>query len=176
MRPSVARRRSRPGSAQEADGIQHVVFKVGGDEYALPLLDLQEIARAAALARVRAAPPALRGILALRGEPVAVGDLAVVFGGRAVPDTPESCVLIATGSIGGQRTLVGLAVDAVSRVIGLAPADIAPAPRLGGLIDVELVPTMARVRQELVPILALERLLASEELRDAVIAARAATE
>ncbi len=170
----MARRRARAGSAAESERVQHLVFSVDGEEYALPLLGVREIVRIDALSAVPGASPAFRGVMSLREEPVAVVDLSVALGGRKALDTAESCALTAATSLDGTPMFVGLAVDGVSRVIGLAPDEIAPAPRVGALVRVELVAGMARVEPGLVPILDLERLLASEEVRAAVGAARAA--
>jgi chemotaxis signal transduction protein len=57
-------------------------------------------------------------------------------------------------------------------VIGLTPEQIAPAPRLGTLVDVAVVAAMARAGQDFMPILDLERLLASDEVRSAIEQAR----
>jgi len=176
VRASTARRRARAGAAAGSERVQHLVFSVDGEEYALPLLGVGEVVRIDTLRAVPEAPPALRGVMSLRDEPVAVVDLAVALGGRKGLDTPESCALTATTSLDGRQTLVGVAVDAVSRVIGLAPDDIAPAPRLGTLVQVEFVAAMARVERGFVPILDLERLLAAEEVCAAVRAARGAAE
>ncbi len=171
MRASTARRRMRAGATAGSERVQHLVFSVDGEEYALPLLGVGEVVRIDTLPAMPEAPPALRGVMSLRDEPVVVVDLAVALGGRKGLDAPESCALTAMTSLDGRPTLVGVAVDAVSRVIGLAPDDIAPAPRLGTLVQVEFVAAMARVERGFVPILDLERVLASEEVRAAVRAA-----
>ena len=176
MRASTARRRMRAGATAGSERVQHLVFSVDGEEYALPLLGVGEVVRIDTLPAVPEAPPALRGVMSLRDEPVVVVDLAVALGGRKGLDAPESCALTAMTSLDGRPTLVGVAVDAVSRVISLAPDDIAPAPRLGTLVQVEFVAAMARVERGFVPILDLERVLASEEVRAAVRAAGGAAE
>jgi purine-binding chemotaxis protein CheW len=167
--------RLRPHDDATPDGAKHIVFCVAGEEYALPLLSVREIVRLESVAPAPKAPEALRGMMSLRAERVPVLDLSVAFGHGLAPETAESCVLVAEVRIDGPQSLVALAVDGVSRVLDLASADIAPRPRLGRLVEVDFIQAMARVEKRFVPILDLERVLASKELRDAVTAARAET-
>lgn len=165
--------RLRPHDDAARDRTQHIVFRLAGDEYALPLLSVREIVRLESVAPAPNAPAALRGLMRLRGERVPILDLSVAFGHGVAPETAESCVLVAEVRIDEPQAPVGLAVDGISGVLELAPADIAPRPRLGRLIEVDFIRAMARVDKRFVPILDLERILASEELRDATTAARA---
>jgi purine-binding chemotaxis protein CheW len=163
----------RPGSHDDAvrDRIQHLVFRLAGAEYALPLLSVREIVRLEGVAPVPKAPLALRGVMSLRGTPVPILDLSIALGHESAEGTPESCVLVVEGRIDASRPSPGLAVDGVCRVLDLGPDDMAPRPRLGSFVDVDLIRAMARVEAGFVPVLDLERLLASEELRSAAAAA-----
>lgn len=173
MRASAARRRTRAGLDKEVERAPHLVFRVAGEEYALPLIRVREIVRLGSLAAVPKAPPALRGVMSLRDEQVAVVELAAAFGARQAEDTPETCALIVTLALDGPPTLVGLVVSSVSCVLGFAPDEIAPPPRVGALVTVDIVGGIARMGQDLVPILNLDRLLDSEEIRTAARAAMA---
>lgn len=173
MSPGIQRRRGsgRP-HAVEAEGQPHLVFRVADEEYAVPLLAVREIVRPETVAPVSEAPPSLRGVLVLRGEPVPVLDLALALGGSSRPDTPETCVLIVETRLGEEAVRVGLAVHGASRVVDLRPAEMAATPRLSALFAVELVVALARVGSGFILILDSQRLLFSEELRAAASAAR----
>ncbi len=166
------RRRTRDERA--ANLVQHIVFRVAGDEYALPLLSVTEIVRLEGVALAPKAKEALFGSMTLRGERVPVLDLSVAFGRGRTEPTAESCVLVVEGRVDETRAPLGIAVDGVSRVLDLAPAEIAAPPRLGSLLAVDFIQAMARVNGGLVPILDLERVLASGELREAAASGPAA--
>lgn len=56
--------------------MQLVIFKLGGEEYALPIKHVQEIIRYTQPRSVASAEPWVRGVLSLRGHIVPVYDLA----------------------------------------------------------------------------------------------------
>jgi purine-binding chemotaxis protein CheW len=173
MRSALARRGSNLHATVEAAREQYLVFEVCGAEYLLPLLGLVEVVQLGSFAAARPAQPSLGGVVSLRGEAVAVVDLAVLFGEHRSAVGPESCALVASASQGGQPAHVGLGVDAVRGTVALAAAAIAPAPRLGTLVEIELFSGMATLEQRLVPVLDLQRALDTEELQVARTAALA---
>jgi purine-binding chemotaxis protein CheW len=171
MSLSKARRRARVEASQESEGAAHLVFRAAGEDCVLPLLSVQRIVGLDGLSPRPQASPVLRGVVNLPGEPLVVVDLAVALGGRARPGSFETCALVVADTFEPGRAVVGLAVDGVSGVIGLAPSQLAPAPRLGTLIA-PLVAAMAQVGQTFVPVLDLPRLLAASDVRAAIEAGR----
>ena len=64
-----------------ADGVRHVVFRVAGERFALPLEAVREVVvPQPPFARVPRASEAVRGVMNLRGRVVAVVDLAPLVG------------------------------------------------------------------------------------------------
>ena len=87
-----------------------LVVAVDRDAFGIPVEQVREVIRSAALRRVPGSPPVLRGIVNVRGAIVTVLDLqALLSGERAV--TAGSIVLLEYGS-----RLIGLAVHAVHDV------------------------------------------------------------
>ena len=87
-----------------------LVVAVDRDAFGIPVEQVREVIRSAALRRVPGSPPVLRGIVNVRGAIVTVLDLqALLSGERAV--TAGSVVLLEYGS-----RLIGLAVHAVHDV------------------------------------------------------------
>lgn len=166
--------RRRPGADARTEGTPHVVFRAGGEEYALPLLAVREVARLGGLERPPGASAALAGVMDLRGEPVAVLDLAVAFGGPSAGVAPESCALIVEACLDGSIATVGLAADAASRVAEISSEDLSAVPRLAAFADAEFVAALGHDLGRIVPILDLDRLLGREEVRAALRAARTA--
>jgi purine-binding chemotaxis protein CheW len=92
-----------------ASGV-HVSVRVGGEHYALPVEGVLEVIALGEITAVPGADPAVLGVSNLRGQIVAVVDLAAVLGLRA-PHAPQRIVVAEDG---GRR--VGLAVESVSEV------------------------------------------------------------
>jgi purine-binding chemotaxis protein CheW len=124
----------------EADrGRAYVVFRLGGEGYALEVNRVREVLDVAKLTAVPGGPPALRGVLNLRGKVVPVWDLRVTFGLAIGPPTTghDACVLMVDSSPDGSGDFraSGLLVERVSDVIDFPPEDIQPSPQIGlGLV------------------------------------------
>lgn len=109
--------------------MRHVLFRVAGERFAIPLAAVREVVvPQPPFARVPRASEAVRGVMNLRGRVVAVVDLAALVG--LAPqrlDAADGHVLILDH---GKRAL-GFLIAGVLGVEALAPPDgAAPAPGL----------------------------------------------
>ena len=128
----------------------HVRVRVAGEDYALPVADVLEIAEFGEIAPVPGATAAVLGIRNLRGQVLPVVDLAGVLG-LAPTAAPERIVI---ADEGGRRA--GLAVDAVAGVEQLpAATEDAESPHLkgaalaaGGLVGMVDVASVLDAAQE----------------------------
>lgn len=110
----------------------YVIFRLGGEGYALEVMRVQEVLDVKLLTQVPGGPKSLRGVLNLRGHVVPVYDLRVPFELPIDPNPSRApSVLIVESSNGGDTQVTGLLVDRVSDVLEFAPEDIQPAPQLG---------------------------------------------
>src|SRR6266571_393885 len=110
---------------------QYLSFQLAGEEFAFGILRVKEILEYDTLTRVPNAPPAVRGVINLRGAVVPVLDLAHLFGLPATAVTKRSCVIIVEVRVDEQELVMGILADAVNQVIELAPDTIEPAPAFG---------------------------------------------
>lgn len=139
---------------------QYLSFQLAGEEFAFGILRVKEILEYDTLTRVPNAPPAVRGVINLRGSVVPVLDLAVLFGLPATAVTKRSCVIIVEVQIDGQQLVMGVLADAVNQVIELAPETIEPPPAFGSRVRVEYLTGMGKVdSRKFVLILDIDRLL-----------------
>jgi len=101
------------------DGIRHVLFRAGGERFALPLDSVREVViPQAPFARVPRAGAAVRGAMNLRGRVVAVVDLAALVGLGSEPlQAGRGQVVI----LDRDRRALGLLVSQVFGVGPLAP-------------------------------------------------------
>lgn len=138
---------------------QHLTFFVAGEEYALAILNVREIIEFSTLTVVPNTPPAVRGVINLRGSVVPVIDLAVRFG--LPPTTPGhlTCIVIVDHRIGETNTVVGLIADTVSQVIDLPLTEIQAVPGFGTIADSSYLAGLGRSGQKFVLLLDLPRVL-----------------
>jgi purine-binding chemotaxis protein CheW len=143
---------------------QYLGFSLAGETYAIELLRIREIIEHVPITRVPGMPPAVLGVINLRGRVVPVVDLAVKMGLGARPITRWTCFVIVEALLEGERTTLGLLADSVSEVLDLGPDDIEPPPAFGTRTPVEYLRGMGRQEQRFILLLDLDRVLSTEEL------------
>jgi len=143
---------------------QYLAFSLAGEMYAIELLRIREIIEHVPITRVPGMPPAVLGVINLRGRVVSVVDVAMKLGLGPRPITQWSCFVIVETMLDGERTAMGLLADSVSEVLDLGPDDIEPAPAFGTRTPVHYLRGLGRREQGFLLLLELERLLSTEEL------------
>jgi purine-binding chemotaxis protein CheW len=109
------------------DEEQVVVFRLGTEEFGVPIDSVQEIVRVPeALTHVPKAPAAVEGVINLRGSVLPVVDLRRRLGLPTVPRNDGQRIVVFL--IRGVRT--GFIVDAVAEVLKVPRHAIEPAPAL----------------------------------------------
>lgn len=131
------------GSAVPAASQEYLSFRLGGEEYGLSILCVQEIRSYEAPTRIAGASAFISGVLNLRGVIVPVVDLRVRFD---VPPRFDAATVTVVLNLPG-RTL-GVVVDSVSDVLELTAEDIRPAPAFSGAIDARHITGIASIRQD----------------------------
>lgn len=104
--------------------VRHVLFRVAGERYALPLDAVREVVLPQPpFARVPRCSEAVRGVMNLRGRVVAVVDLAPLVGLAPQALAPaQGHVLV----LDREKRTLGLLIGAVLGVEALAPPDPGP--------------------------------------------------
>ncbi len=143
---------------------QYLSFIVGGETYALGILDVKEIIEYASVTRVPMMPPTIRGIINLRGKVVPVIDLGVRFKGAPTETTRRTCIVIVDVESGESRHDMGVMVEAVNEVLDIAPENIEPSPAFGAAVRADFIRGMGRVGDHFVILLDVRRVLSVEEL------------
>lgn len=143
---------------------QYLTFMLAGETYAMAILGIKEIIEYRGLTEVPMMPPAVRGVINLRGAVVPVMDLQARFGRPASEVTKRSCIVIVEVESGHERHVMGAVVDAVNEVIEIPPTEIEPAPSFGARIRSDFIQGMGKVRGKFVILLAAEQVLSVDEI------------
>ena len=137
-----------------------LVFILGSEEYGVDILKVQEIRGYEKVTPIPAAPAYLKGVVNLRGVIAPVIDLRVKFG-LANPRYDSFTVVVILRL--AQR-VIGVVVDGVSDVVGLAQHEVKEAPQLGTVVDASFIAGLATQNDRMVLLLDIEKLLSSGEL------------
>ena len=142
------------------DTTELMSFKLGGEEYAISILKVQEIRGYDAVTRIANAPDYLKGVVNLRGIIVPIVDMRIKFNvGQATYD-PFTVVIIM--NINGHT--IGMVVDSVSDVVTLTPDQVKPAPDLGATVSGEYLQGLGTLGERMLILLDIDKLLGSEEM------------
>jgi purine-binding chemotaxis protein CheW len=161
------------GAAQAFDsatatghGGQLLRLALGEHRYAVAIEHVREILKVTHLTALPLMPPFVRGVMNLRGAVVPVIDLGARLGlGEATLQRRSCVVVVEVLTQAEQRSqTLGLLVDAVHEVADIPAAGLEPAPPLGTDIAVEYLDGIARLRGDIVPVLALARVLDEDTL------------
>lgn len=128
----TARASDQPASAEPESGEetqQFLVFRLGDEEFGLPIAAVEEVARLPeTIARVPKTPKFLEGVVNLRGEVLPVIDQRKRFNMPALgTSAAQRLVIVRT-----ERHLAGLIVDSVSEVLRVGADAIDQTPDLAG--------------------------------------------
>ena len=137
---------------------EFLTFRLGGEEYAIDILQVQEIREHEVPTRIASAPEFIKGVINLRGSIVPIVDLRVKFG---FPNAANSTSVVIILSI-AQR-VIGVVVDAVSDVVALAADDIRPTPEVGGAIAAGFIRGIAPLGERMLIVFDIARLMMSQD-------------
>jgi purine-binding chemotaxis protein CheW len=115
------------GARSRGEERQFVVFRLGEDEFGLPIEAVNEVARVPdQITRLPKTPKFLEGVVNLRGDVLPVVDQRRRFDMPALEDKGGRRLIV----VRTERHRAGLIVDAVLEVLRCSADDIEPAPNL----------------------------------------------
>lgn len=146
------------GAGQQRELLQLVSFHLGGEEYALEILKVQEIIRMVDLTRVPNSPDFVEGVINLRGKVIPVIGLRRRFHLEARKRDAQTRIIVV--EISG--SIVGFEVDAVNEVLRIPADTVEPPPRLAKT-EREYVSGVGKLNNRLLLLLDVDRLMSESE-------------
>lgn len=134
---------------------QYLTFRLGEEEYGVPILAVHEIKGESAITPIPNAPAYLSGVMNLRGTIIPVVDLRVKFG---LPQVEHSRFTVIVLVVVGAR-IVGMVVDAVTDVRTFPASEIQGVPELAAQVDAGFVSGLARAGEKLFVLLDVAKVL-----------------
>ena len=138
---------------------QMVLLGCGQELFAVPVTRVQEILDLCPISRLPHAPSHLLGLIDVRGESIAVGDLRRLLGQTPAADTPATRIVVLWISRGADRSVIALKTDRVIEVAELDPGSVGPLQGKGAFNwDDRLVVGIGRRNGKFVTVLDLEHM------------------
>ncbi len=145
---------------------QFLTFVLGGEVFALGILNIKEIIQYGDLTEVPMMPNFIRGVINLRGRVVPVVDLTARFnrGTTSISRRTSIVIIEMEQSDQSESQSIGIVVDAVNEVVEIASADIEPPPSFGAKIRPDFISGMAKKDGRFIIVLNLDRVLSVDEM------------
>ena len=121
-------------------GGKFLSFFLGKEEYAIEILQVQEIIGLLPITPVPKMPEYIRGILNLRGQIVPIMCLRRRFNLQLVQDTSETCIIV----VEYNGTHTGIVVDKVSEVVDVKAEQIEEVPDFGNKVNSKFLNGIAK--------------------------------
>lgn len=115
---------------------KYMSFELAGEAYGIEILSVREIVAAPRIRPVPRAPPAIKGVMNLRGRILPVVDLRRRLAlPAAEPGNQAVTIVVQYPGEGTNVVTFGLLVDQVLEVLPLSDGDVEPPPELGPRAD-----------------------------------------
>jgi purine-binding chemotaxis protein CheW len=144
---------------EEVRELHLVTFNLG-EEYGVPISQVQEIVRVGGITMVPNSPSYMEGVINLRGRVLPVLNLRKRLNLTGSKMSTASRIVVT--EIGSK--VIGLLVDAVSHVIKIPSDLVEPAPEEVLEIDTDYITGVGKLQDRIIILLDLERLLKREKI------------
>lgn len=152
-------------NAAEADGKgQYLSFNLGGEDYGVDILRVQEIRGWEELRPLPDTPEYVKGVLDLRGTIVPIVDLRIRLKMDDVEYQPTTVIIVLSVKENEKNHLVGAVVDAVSDVLDVAENEMKSAPSIACRINDRYIRGMVTREERMVVLLDVDKLFTRNDL------------
>ena len=139
---------------------EYLAFTLGAEQYALDILQAQEIRGYDTVTRIANAPEFIKGVVNLRGVIVPIVDMRVKFNLDAPAYDQFTVVII----LNVANRIIGMVVDGVSDVISLTPEQIKPAPEMGAALNTDYLIGIGTIDERMLILVDIDKLMSSAEM------------
>lgn len=145
---------------------QYLSFSLGGEDYGIDILRVQEIKGWEEVRPLPDTPEYVKGVLDLRGAIVPIIDLRLRFELKNADYTPTTVFIVVTVRSNGASFMRGIVVDSVSDVLDVDEDDLKPAPKLEHAVSNQYISGVITLGEGMVVLLDLDKLFGSDELEE----------
>jgi purine-binding chemotaxis protein CheW len=139
--------------------LQLVSFNLGGEEYGIEILKVQEINRMLSITKVPKSPEFVEGVINLRGKVIPIINLRKKFGLEEKKHDKQTRIVV----VDIEGKILGLVVDSVSEVLRLLSSTIELPPSILFKDKAEYIKGIGKLAGRLLMLLDLDMILSNEE-------------
>ena len=149
-------------TASGATTRQALTFALGQEVYGVDILRVKEIRGWSPVTRIPQSPPAVLGVLNLRGAIVPIVDLRVRFAMQSAEFNAVTVVIVLSLRTAEGHRECGIVVDSVRDVVDIAADSVRPAPTMHGCQANEFIEGITTLGEQMLILLDADRLVSGE--------------
>jgi purine-binding chemotaxis protein CheW len=149
----------------------YLTFKLGKEIFGAHVSQVLNILEMTRITAVPQTPVYMKGVINLRGMVLPVIDARLKFGLQESQYTHNTCIIVMDLESGEEIIHLGAIVDEVVSVIEIEGGQIEPPPELGNSYKSDFITGMAKVDEQFIMLLDMQKVLANNEIahiKDAV--------
>jgi len=144
----------------------YLTFKLGNEEFGVHVSQVLNILEMTRITEVPKAPDYMKGVINLRGMVLPIIDTRIKFGMPETEYTNNTCIIVMDLEMEGNTIHLGSIVDEVLSVIEIADNQIELPPSIGNKYKSSFISGMAKVEENFVMLLDMQKVLSEEELTE----------
>ena len=145
---------------------KYLIFSINDENYGVPISKIHEVIRYTAITTIHEASKFLKGVINLRGRIIPIIDMRSKFGIQE-KEYNDRTIFIIVDVIGSKDIInIGIAVDSVHDVINIKEEDLEKTPDIGLRLKTQYLYGIAKVNENMLMILNMDRILSSDEVVD----------
>jgi purine-binding chemotaxis protein CheW len=143
---------------------KYLIFTINNEDYGIPISKVREVIRYVSITPIHEASMFLKGVINLRGKIIPIIDMRAKFGIN-FKDYNDRTIFIIVDVSGAKDIInIGIAVDSVHDVIDMKEGDLEKTPDIGLKLKSQYLYGIAKVNDEMLMILNMDKILTSEEV------------
>lgn len=147
----------------DSDLLQLVIFQLGGEEFGVEIMAVQEIIKMPAITAIPQAPEYVAGVINLRGRIIVVVNLGKKFNILSSEKNKEYKVIV----VELENQVIGMMVDSVSEVLRIPSTSVDPAPGMvASGISSSYIQGVGKLEDRLLILLDLRNVLSDHETEE----------
>jgi len=152
-------------SDNDANGTERfLTFTLGAEHFAINIVSVREILDMTDITHIPQTPPAVRGVVNVRGAAVPVIDLRLRFGMEEVERTVNTRIIIVEIPSSDGVTVLGAIADSVKEVLEMESGAIAPPPAMGVSVKTDYLRGIGKADGRFILVLDIAQVLGTDEV------------
>ena len=141
-----------------------LTFTLGREMFALDISSVREILDMTDITHIPQTPPAVRGVVNVRGAAVPVIDLRLRFGMEEVERTVNTRIIIVEIPSSDGVTVLGAIADSVKEVLEMESGAIAPPPAMGVSVKTDYLRGIGKADGRFILVLDIAQVLGTDDV------------